>query len=121
MRILYIDCDSLRPDHLGCYGYHRNTSPNVDAIASGGVRFDRCFVTDAPCLPSRTALFSGRMGINSGVVAHSGTAARMRYPGDGHTTDPERLPLPMALSRGGVHTATLSTFGQRHLAWHFYA
>ena len=28
MRILYIDVDSLRPDHLGCYGYHRNTSPS---------------------------------------------------------------------------------------------
>ena len=29
-RILYIDCDSLRPDHLGCYGYDRETSPNID-------------------------------------------------------------------------------------------
>lgn len=33
MRILYIDIDSLRPDHLGCYGYHRATSPNIDRPA----------------------------------------------------------------------------------------
>ena len=39
MRILYVDIDSLRPDHLGCYGYHRNTSPTIDSIAKEGVKF----------------------------------------------------------------------------------
>jgi hypothetical protein len=52
MRILYIDIDSLRPDHLGCYGYHRNTSPNIDAIAADGVRFNNVYTPDALCLPS---------------------------------------------------------------------
>lgn len=33
MKILYIDIDTLRPDHLGCYGYHRNTSPNMNLTA----------------------------------------------------------------------------------------
>ena len=55
MRILYIDIDSQRPDHLGCYGYHRNTSPNIDRIANDGVRFENLYVTDAPCLPSRNS------------------------------------------------------------------
>lgn len=32
MQILYIDIDSLRPDHLSCYGYHRQTSPNVEYL-----------------------------------------------------------------------------------------
>ena len=56
MRILYVDIDTLRADHLGCYGYHRNTSSNIDALAGRGVRFDNCYNTYAPCLPSRTAL-----------------------------------------------------------------
>jgi choline-sulfatase len=42
MRILYIDIDSLRPDHLGCYGYHRKTNPHIDALAADGVCFDNC-------------------------------------------------------------------------------
>ena len=72
MRILYIDIDSLRPDHLGCYGYHRNTSPNIDAIAEEGVRFTNVYATDAPCAPSRTALWSGTFGFRNGVVGHGG-------------------------------------------------
>ncbi len=36
MRILYIDVDSLRPDHLSCYGYHRQTSPHIDELAAEG-------------------------------------------------------------------------------------
>ncbi len=40
MRILFIDCDTLRPDHLGCYGYERNTSANIDGIARDGVCFN---------------------------------------------------------------------------------
>ena len=59
MRILHLDIDTLRPDHLGCYGYHRNTSPNIDAIAAQGTRFENYYVTDAPCAPSRAALMSG--------------------------------------------------------------
>src|SRR5690348_17221940 len=75
MRVLYIDIDSLRPDHLSCYGYHRNTSPNIDALAHRAVRFERCYITDAPCLPSRTALWGGRAGYRTGVVGHGGTTA----------------------------------------------
>jgi arylsulfatase A-like enzyme len=41
MRILYIDIDSQRPDHLSCYGYHRKTSPAIDRIAGEGVVFNQ--------------------------------------------------------------------------------
>ena len=81
MRILYLDLDSLRPDHLGCYGYHRDTSPNIDRIAREGVTFTECYCSDSPCLPSRTALMSGRFGIHTGAVTHGGTAADFRLEG----------------------------------------
>jgi choline-sulfatase len=123
MRILYIDIDSLRPDHLGCYGYHRNTSPAIDAIAREGMVFQRAYTSDAPCLPSRTALYSGRFGIHTGVVGHGGTAAQPKIEGPGrnfrdHFDDQG---LARQLQKLGLHTAMISPFGQRHAAWHFYA
>ena len=58
MRILMFDIDTLRADHMGCYGYGRNTTPNMDRVAEEGVRFDRYYCPNAPCLPSRASRWS---------------------------------------------------------------
>lgn len=122
MRILYFDMDCTRPDHLGCYGYHRNTSPNIDRIARDGMIFRNVYASDTPCLPSRAALFSGRFGINNGVIGHAGKGSELRYPGDGHVTDRECLPPVMALRRKAkLWTTTVSPFADRHTAWWFNA
>jgi choline-sulfatase len=123
MRILYIDIDSLRPDHLGCYGYNRATSPQIDALAREGIRFENYFTPDAPCLPSRTAFYSGRFGIQTGVVGHGGTAAspKVQGPGRGFTDSFGEQGLAHQLQLRGLHTAMISTFGQRHGAHWFYA
>jgi arylsulfatase A-like enzyme len=123
VRILYIDIDSLRPDHLGCYGYHRQTSPNIDRLAAGGVRFDQCYVTDTPCLPSRTALFSGRCGIHTGVIDHGGVAADpfLEGPRRGFKSALCTTSWMACLRQAGFRTVTVSPFGERHAAWHWYA
>ncbi len=123
MRILYIDIDSLRPDHLGCYGYHRDTSPNIDAIADQGLRFNNFFVSDAPCLPSRTALFCGQFGIHNGVINHGGVAADLHHEGEGRAFRTLLNPYSWMglLRRAGLKTATVSPFGERHSAWWWYA
>ena len=123
MRILYLDLDTLRPDHLGCYGYHRNTSPNIDRIAAQGVRFNDYYCSDAPCLPSRTALMSGRFGIHTGVVGHGGTAADMRLEGAPRQFKDllARQSLPGFLRRAGFKTVSISPFAERHSSWSFYA
>jgi len=120
MRILYIDCDSLRPDHLGCYGYDRDTSPAIDGIAATGRRFTNYYVSDAPCLPSRTAYFTGRFGIHTGVVNHSGINADVRHRGAarGTSTGGRYRTLPRSLRNAGYRTAFVSPFPQRHGAWH---
>lgn len=123
MRILYIDIDSCRPDHLGCYGYHRPTSPNIDAIAREGMVFEQCFTSDAPCLPSRTAMYSGRFGIQTGVVGHGGTAADPKRQGARRAFRDwfDEQGLARQLQDLGYHTAMISPFAQRHAAHWFYA
>nr|WP_280521150.1 sulfatase [Paenibacillus mangrovi] len=120
---MYLDIDSLRADHLGCYGYQRDTSPNIDRIAKDGVRFENYYTSDAPCAPSRTALLSGRFGIHSGLIGHGGTAGDYRHEGAGRSFSDRlaRESLPAFLRRQGLHTALISTFAERHSAWTFYA
>ncbi len=123
MRILYIDADSLRPDHLGCYGYQRATSPHIDALAADGTRFTEVYVSDSPCLPSRTAQWSGRFGYLNGVVGHGGTAAQPFIEGStrGFQDQFGRTSWMACLQATGLHTVTVSSFGARHSAWHWYA
>ena len=42
MKIVYIDIDSLNTAALGCYGYHRDTTPALDRLAAAGVRYENC-------------------------------------------------------------------------------
>jgi arylsulfatase A-like enzyme len=123
MRILHIDVDSLRPDHLGCYGYLRNTSPSIDALARESLRFTNVYASDVPCLPSRTALWSARFGYNTGVVNHGGTAAQPFIEGSSRIMrDSFGMTGWMRCMRElGYYTATISSFGERHSAWHWYA
>ncbi len=118
MRIVYFDIDTLRPDHLGCYGYHRNTSPNIDALAGRGFRFTDVYASDVPCLPSRTALISGMFGIRNGVANHGGVAADLRAWGpDRQLFSPLGVQsFAAALMGAGYHTASFSSFPLRHSA-----
>ncbi|MDH3584103.1 MAG: sulfatase, partial [Phycisphaerae bacterium] len=123
MRLIYFDIDSLRADHLGCYGYHRATSPVIDDLAARGLRLDNLYITDAPCLPSRTALFSGCFGIRTGVVNHGGSAAQPinEGPSRGFESLLGQTSWMRCLRDLGLHTATISPFAERHSAWHWYA
>jgi arylsulfatase A-like enzyme/sugar lactone lactonase YvrE len=55
MNFIFITVDALRPDHLGCYGYHRETSPHIDRFAKEGVLFEWAFIqaADSPNSLSR--------------------------------------------------------------------
>ncbi|MBO0995404.1 sulfatase family protein [Bacillus sp. SD088] len=123
MKVLLLDLDSTNPAHLGCYGYHRHTSPNIDKIAAEGVRFTNYYTSDAPCFPSRTALMTGRFGIHNGVVNHGGAAADVRHDGEerGFRDKLSFENFPNVFRRKGMKTSLISPFAERHSSYTFYA
>ena len=69
--ILLIITDQHRADHLGCYGNTVVKTPNIDALANRGTRFDRFYVATPICMPNRATLMTGRMPSLHGV-RHNG-------------------------------------------------
>ncbi|MDR3101554.1 MAG: sulfatase-like hydrolase/transferase [Paraburkholderia sp.] len=68
--VLFIMCDQLRWDHLGCYGHPALRTRNIDALAARGLRFERAFVTAGVCGPSRMSYYTGRYVSSHGATAN---------------------------------------------------
>jgi arylsulfatase A-like enzyme len=58
--ILWIMCDQLRFDYLGCTGHPTIKTPNIDRLAARGVRFANTYVQSTICGPSRMSAYTGR-------------------------------------------------------------
>ena len=71
--VLLISIDTLRPDHLGCYGYERDTSPVLDIIAEDGVVFEDCLSTAPWTLPGHASMLTGLYPSTHGVKDHDRT------------------------------------------------
>ena len=68
--IILISIDTLRADHLGVYGYHRNTSPFIDQLARESVVFEQASAASGFTLPSHTSLFTGLYPRTHKVTIH---------------------------------------------------
>jgi arylsulfatase A-like enzyme len=66
--VLLISIDTLRPDHLGSYGYHRKTSPRFDKLASEGVLYENHISSTSWTLPAHAALFSSLLDSVHGCI-----------------------------------------------------
>ncbi|MEM8875905.1 MAG: sulfatase-like hydrolase/transferase [Planctomycetota bacterium] len=66
--VLLIYTDQWRFDALGCAGNPDVQTPHLDALARRGVRFDRHFVQNPVCMPSRVSMLSGRYPSNLGIL-----------------------------------------------------
>ena len=93
--IVLIIIDTLRSDHLGCYGYRRSTSPAMDTIAAEGVRFDQAISAASWTTPSVMSMFTSLPPSIHQTVS-------------GSTTLPEGMTtLAAELKKGGYQTAAI--------------
>jgi arylsulfatase A-like enzyme/Tfp pilus assembly protein PilF len=70
--VVFITIDTLRADHLGCYGYKDIHTPNIDGLARDSVKFERAFTPVPITLPSHTAMFTGTYPMLNGMHDFSG-------------------------------------------------
>ena len=98
--ILFIFSDDHGYQALSCYGSKVNQTPNLDRIAKEGMRFDRCFVTNSICGPSRAVILTGKYGHLNGFVRN------------GNTFNGQQQTVSKLLGNAGYQTAML---GKWHL------
>lgn len=70
--IVLITVDTLRADHLGCYGYRPDVTPAIHKLASEGILFEKCIAQTPLTLPSHTTILSGTLPIHHGVRDNGG-------------------------------------------------
>jgi arylsulfatase A-like enzyme len=93
--VLLISVDTLRADHLSCYGYSFATSPNIDRLAAESTRYADAIAPTAWTLPSHAGLLTGVHPWRLGLI-------------DQHRRLPEEAPaLAAALQGAGYQTAAI--------------
>jgi len=75
VNLVIFGIDSLRADHMSCYGYHRLTTPHIDEVASEGVLFEKAFSPYIPTTPGYTTMLTGM-----DVMTHEMVSLRPKGP-----------------------------------------
>ncbi len=68
--IIMITVDTTRADHLGCYGYYRDTSPCLDQFSKDAILFERATTPIATTLPAHVSLFTSKYPMETGIVTN---------------------------------------------------
>src|SRR5579883_3340664 len=99
--VVLIGVDSLRADHLSCYGYHRLTSPHIDHVARGVTLFERTYSAHIPTTSAYASMLTGRDVFGTQVVA-------LRHRGE---MRPEARTLAEILKDEGYNTTCVGFSG----------
>ncbi|MEM0895637.1 MAG: sulfatase [Verrucomicrobiota bacterium] len=99
--IIFLLTDDQRWDTLGCYGNEIIHTPYLDALAEGGMIFDRAFVTSAICAPNRACILTGQYAARHGMWQF----------GESMTAEQLALSYPALLKQGGYRTGFIGKYG----------
>jgi arylsulfatase A-like enzyme len=102
VNVVWIIIDCLRADRLGCSGYPRPTTPNLDRVAREGTRFNQCISPHIPTHPAHTSFFSSTDVFSHQIVAQ----------GAKKEADPRLRLLPRLLREHGYFTAAVDNIGR---------
>ena len=102
--LVLVTLDTLRADHVGCYGYFRDTTPHLDAFAAECLRFEQCFTPVAQTTPSHASLMTGVGPIEHGVLNNHGKGPDGEKTDYGLRTAATLQTLAQILAAQGVRT-----------------
>jgi len=114
--IIFIVIDALRPKNLGCYGYAKPTSPNIDKLGAEGLLFNNAYSCTNATDPSLTAIFSGKFCRSHGIMEHGAllqSAEVQNFLKNVHT-------LPEILRLNGYRTLAIDWLGRWHTRGYDY-
>jgi tetratricopeptide (TPR) repeat protein len=94
LNVLLVTLDTTRADRLGCYGYVGGKTPNLDALARGGVLFQNVYAQVPLTLPSHCSIMTGTTPLTHGI-----------HNNGGYVLSPERTTLAEMLKARGFRTA----------------
>jgi len=116
--VILIVLDTVRADHLSCYGYPRNTTPNLKAFADEAVRYEHAIATSSWTVPTHGSLFTGLMPSEHG--AHRRTEAQTEADGLYQPLAEHNMTLAEILADNGYYTGSVvgnSGFLKRELGF----
>jgi arylsulfatase A-like enzyme len=108
MNVVLITVDTLRPDHLGCYGYARNTSPEIDALARESTLFRAAMAQWPKTGPSFASMLSSTYGHTNGLIRVGAQPIGLRF-----------TMLAESFREAGYRTAAIVTNPNVAAAFHF--
>ena len=110
--VILIGIDTLRADHLGCYGYHRPTSPTINELAKNGILFKNCFAQAPATAPSFMSIMTSRYPTYHGIDENIGGTGRVICRT--YMLDPAIPTLAAILKKNGYQTAAFTAGGNVH-------